>query len=214
MEHSKSLLAAFCLALTAAMIAGCGPLDYRQSGDASYYPVRYGVIEGIDYVQREGGPSGAGALISAIAGGVIRASRSGGGTGNTVAAIAGAIGGRLVGNEVERRGRRDNERFSNRHPHGRRLVSQRDHARRPQSPCPGTGSWSTMAVSIGAGSVVTARLSSKRTPRNLVPTASSHVRPNHRSGTGVPVRVMDRCHGRNSASGKNQLHFRSQVSLE
>ena len=35
----------------------------------------------------------------------------GSGTGNTVATIAGAIGGGLVGNEVERRGRRDNEDF-------------------------------------------------------------------------------------------------------
>ena len=109
MEHSKSLLAAFCLAV-AATIAGCGPADYRQSGDSSYYPVQYGVIEGIDYVQREGGTSGAGAIIGAIAGGVI-GHQIGGGTGNTVATIAGAIGGGLVGNEVERRGRRDNEDF-------------------------------------------------------------------------------------------------------
>src|SRR5260370_932774 len=91
MEHPKSLLAAFCLA-AAAMIAGCGPLDYRQSGDASYYPVQYGVIEGIDYVQREGGTSGAGALIGAIAGGVI-GHQIGGGTGKTVGTLGGPIGG-------------------------------------------------------------------------------------------------------------------------
>jgi outer membrane lipoprotein SlyB len=109
MEYSKSLFTAFCLAV-AAMVAGCGPMDYRQSGDPSYPSLQYGVIEGIDYVQRESGPSGAGALIGAIAGGVI-GHQIGGGTGNTVATIAGAIGGGLVGNEVERRGRRDNEDF-------------------------------------------------------------------------------------------------------
>lgn len=109
MQYSKSLFAAAWLAV-ASVIAGCGPLDYRQSGDTAYYPVQYGVIEGIDYVPREGGTSGAGAVIGAIAGGVI-GHQIGGGLGNTAATIAGAIGGGLVGNEVERRGRRDNEDF-------------------------------------------------------------------------------------------------------
>jgi outer membrane lipoprotein SlyB len=107
MQNSKSLLAAFCFVI-ASTIVGCGPVDYRQSGAPSYSPVQYGVVEGIDYVQREGGTSGAGAVIGAIAGGVI-GHQVGGGVGNTVATIAGAIGGGLVGNEVERRGRRDNE---------------------------------------------------------------------------------------------------------
>ena len=70
MQPSKSLLAAFCFVVTSAII-GCGPIDYRQSDGPSYYPVQFGVMEGIDYVQREGGTSGAGALIRAIAGGVI-----------------------------------------------------------------------------------------------------------------------------------------------
>jgi outer membrane lipoprotein SlyB len=106
--HSKSLLAACCFAV-ASTIIGCGPVDYRQSSD-QYYPVQYGVIQGIDFVQRDGGTSGAGALIGAIAGGVI-GHQIGSGGGNTVATIAGAIGGGLVGNEVERRGRRENEDF-------------------------------------------------------------------------------------------------------
>jgi outer membrane lipoprotein SlyB len=109
MQPSKSLLAAFCFVVTSAII-GCGPIDYRQSDGPSYYPVQFGVIEGIDYVQREGGTSGAGALIGAIAGGVI-GHQIGSGGGNTVATIAGAIGGGLVGNEVERRRRREDEDF-------------------------------------------------------------------------------------------------------
>jgi len=109
MQLSKSLLAAFCFVVTSAIV-GCGPIDYRQSNGPSYYPVQFGVIEGIDYVQREGGTSGAGALIGAIAGGVI-GHQIGSGRGNAVATIAGAIGGGLAGNEVERRGRRDDEDF-------------------------------------------------------------------------------------------------------
>jgi len=109
MQLSKSLLAAFCFVVTSAIV-GCGPIDYRQSDGPSYYPVQFGVIEGIDYVQREGGTSGAGALIGAIAGGVI-GHQIGSGRGNAVATIAGAIGGGLAGNEVERRGRRDDEDF-------------------------------------------------------------------------------------------------------
>lgn len=109
MQPSKSLLAAFCFVVTSAII-GCGPIDHRQGDGPSYYPVQFGVIEGIDYVQREGGSSGAGALIGAIAGGVI-GHQIGSGGGNTVATIAGAIGGGLVGNEVERRRRREDEDF-------------------------------------------------------------------------------------------------------
>jgi outer membrane lipoprotein SlyB len=108
MQSFKSLLAALCFAF-ASMMVGCGPIDYRQGDGPSYYPVQFGVIEGIDYVQREGGTSGAGAIIGAIAGGVI-GHQIGGGRGNAVATIAGAIGGGLAGNEVERR-RRDDEDF-------------------------------------------------------------------------------------------------------
>ena len=109
MRHSKALLAAFCI-MAASMMVACGPMDYRQNDGPSYYPVQFGVIEGIDYVPRDGGTSGAGALIGAIAGGVI-GHQIGSGRGNAVATIAGAIGGGLVGNEFERRGRRDDEDF-------------------------------------------------------------------------------------------------------
>jgi outer membrane lipoprotein SlyB len=109
MQRSKSFFAASCFAV-ASTIVGCGPVDYRPSGDPYYYSVQYGVIEGIDYVQREGAPSGAGAVIGAIAGGVI-GHQIGSGRGNTAATIAGALGGALVGNEMERRGRRDDEDF-------------------------------------------------------------------------------------------------------
>ena len=109
MQSSKSLLAAFCFLVTSTIV-GCGPIDYRQNDGPSYYPVQFGVIEAIDYVQRDGGASGAGALIGAIAGGVL-GHQIGSGRGNAVATIAGALAGGLVGNEVERRGRRDDEDF-------------------------------------------------------------------------------------------------------
>jgi outer membrane lipoprotein SlyB len=108
MQLSKVLHAALYF-MAAAMIVACGPMDYRQSDGPSYYPVQFGIVEAIDYVQRDSGTTGAGALIGAIAGGVI-GHQIGSGTGNTVATIAGAIGGGLVGNQVER-GRRDNEDF-------------------------------------------------------------------------------------------------------
>jgi len=107
--------------LAAAIIAASAGIPVYAQGygqDAppppQYYAnapsVQYGVVDGIDYVQHGSSPSGAGAVVGGIAGGVI-GHQIGSGRGNTAATIAGAIGGALVGNEVEKRHRRQDEDY-------------------------------------------------------------------------------------------------------
>ncbi|HVP87710.1 MAG TPA: glycine zipper 2TM domain-containing protein [Casimicrobiaceae bacterium] len=86
------------------------PQSYGNSNLPGTPAAQYGLVDGIDYVQRGSSPSGAGAVIGGIAGGVI-GHQIGSGRGNTAATIAGAIGGALVGNEVEKRHRRADEDY-------------------------------------------------------------------------------------------------------
>jgi outer membrane lipoprotein SlyB len=60
-----------------------------------------GVVRGVRLVEQKGGSSGGGAVIGGVLGGVL-GHQVGSGRGNTVATIAGAAGGALVGNEVEK----------------------------------------------------------------------------------------------------------------
>jgi outer membrane lipoprotein SlyB len=60
-----------------------------------------GVVRGVRLVEEKGGSSGGGAVIGGVLGGVL-GHQVGSGRGNTVATIAGAAGGALVGNEVEK----------------------------------------------------------------------------------------------------------------
>ena len=60
-----------------------------------------GVVRSIQQVEQKGGSSGGGAVIGGVLGGVL-GHQIGSGRGNTVATIAGAAGGAVVGNEVER----------------------------------------------------------------------------------------------------------------
>jgi outer membrane lipoprotein SlyB len=60
-----------------------------------------GVVRGVRLVEEKGGSSGGGAVVGGVLGGV-RGHQIGSGRGNTVATIAGAAGGALVGNEVEK----------------------------------------------------------------------------------------------------------------
>jgi outer membrane lipoprotein SlyB len=60
-----------------------------------------GVVRGVRLVEEKGGSSGGGAVIGGVLGGVL-GHQVGSGRGNTVATIAGAAGGAIVGNEVEK----------------------------------------------------------------------------------------------------------------
>ncbi len=97
-----------------ALVAGCGsyPSEHRRSvGDASgqmEQGVRYGYVDRIDVVSVGSRTSGGGAVLGAVIGGVI-GSQIGSGTGRDVATGAGVIGGAVIGNQMERRNRRDDE---------------------------------------------------------------------------------------------------------
>jgi outer membrane lipoprotein SlyB len=60
-----------------------------------------GVVQNVRQVQQQGQSSGAGAVVGGVLGGVL-GHQIGSGRGNTVATIAGAAGGAVVGNEVEK----------------------------------------------------------------------------------------------------------------
>ena len=76
---------------------------YGNSG-AEQYGVRYGWVETIEVVQGQApSTSGAGAVVGGVVGGLL-GHQVGGGRGNTVATIGGAVVGALAGNEVEKRG--------------------------------------------------------------------------------------------------------------
>jgi len=71
----------------------------------------YGVVESIDLYRAGGGaPTGLGAIIGGVAGGII-GHQFGAGHGNTAATIGGAVAGGLVGNEIERSSPRDRYRI-------------------------------------------------------------------------------------------------------
>jgi len=77
------------------------PQSYGNSNLPGTPAAQYGLVDGIDYVQRGSSPSGAGAVIGGIAGGVI-GHQIGSGRGNTAATIIGAGAGAYAGNEIEK----------------------------------------------------------------------------------------------------------------
>ena len=110
--------------------AGCATYDQPYAYDSYGAPVygsppytvyerpvavvpaeQYGVVESIDLYRAGGGPpTGLGAIIGGIAGGII-GHQFGAGHGNTAATIGGAVAGGLVGNEIERSNPRDRYRI-------------------------------------------------------------------------------------------------------
>ncbi|MEO6928197.1 MAG: glycine zipper 2TM domain-containing protein [Casimicrobiaceae bacterium] len=78
-------------------------LTYFVAGAAIAQPAcrECGVVRAVHQVDQKGGSSGGGAVIGGVLGGVL-GHQLGSGRGNTVATIAGAAGGAVVGNEVER----------------------------------------------------------------------------------------------------------------
>lgn len=75
---------------------------YVSEDPQAAYRASHGSITKIEQVEVSGGTSGAGAVIGGIVGGVA-GHQVGQGRGKDVATIAGAVGGVLIGNEVEKR---------------------------------------------------------------------------------------------------------------
>ena len=85
--------------VTALIAAGCAQQPAYQVYNQP--APRTGVVESIRQVDRATYPSGAGAVAGALVGGGL-GSLIGGGTGRTAAIILGAVGGGLVGNEMQK----------------------------------------------------------------------------------------------------------------
>src|SRR5512141_2852889 len=77
----------------ALVLGGCATPGYPPPGAYAAPRVECGIVEGIDAFRGAPASSGAGAVLG---------HQIGGGTGNTVATIAGAVGGAVVGNEIEK----------------------------------------------------------------------------------------------------------------
>jgi outer membrane lipoprotein SlyB len=120
--------------ITFVLVAACGLLgacasNETYSNDGPTYLARttdvqrieYGVVEHIDLF-REGSsaPTGLGAVLGGVAGGVI-GHQFGGGAGNALATFAGAVGGALVGNNIQHANASDRYRVSVRLDSGARI---------------------------------------------------------------------------------------------
>jgi len=104
-------LAAIAAATT---LAGCAAPEPRPREVVIERPApevaRFGYVRDIDVIPVASRPTGAGAVLGAVIGGVV-GNQIGGGSGRAAATGAGVIGGAIVGNEIERRNRRDDEVF-------------------------------------------------------------------------------------------------------
>lgn len=92
--------------IAAGVLAACGPADaapvpsmHRVAKHSQH--AELGRVTAIQPITREARTTGAGVALGAIAGGVI-GHQIGGGTGNKLATVAGATGGAVLGNQIER----------------------------------------------------------------------------------------------------------------
>ena len=115
----SKFLKTICVASAAGMLSllgGCASYDsgYQTSGREVQYDNRdqsmYGTVSNIEVISVGGQTSGGGAILGAILGAAI-GHQVGDGTGRKVATGAGAIGGAVIGNNIERRNNRGDEIF-------------------------------------------------------------------------------------------------------
>jgi outer membrane lipoprotein SlyB len=118
-------LALLCCFSILAFVTACGSSAPRNGSVgaapvAASNAVQFGTVSHIDVVAVESRTSGGGALLGAVLGGVI-GHQVGGGTGQTVATGIGAVGGAVIGNQVEKHNKSDNDvyRISVRYDNGR-----------------------------------------------------------------------------------------------
>ena len=98
MSRSASRLAA----AAAAMLASVALAQAPAQAPAAAKCTDCGVVQSVRFVEVKGSSSGVGMVAGGVLGGVL-GHQIGGGTGKTVATIAGAAGGAYVGNEVEKK---------------------------------------------------------------------------------------------------------------
>ena len=98
MSRSASRLAA----AAAAMLASVALAQAPDQAPAAAKCTDCGVVQSVRFVEVKGSSSGVGMVAGGVLGGVL-GHQIGGGTGKTVATIAGAAGGAYVGNEVEKK---------------------------------------------------------------------------------------------------------------
>ena len=98
MSRSASRLAA----VAAAMLASVALAQAPAQAPAAAKCTDCGVVQSVRFVEVKGSSSGVGMVAGGVLGGVL-GHQIGGGTGKTVATIAGAAGGAYVGNEVEKK---------------------------------------------------------------------------------------------------------------
>ena len=122
-----------CSVATLALLTACAGNPPRNDGLAnapveSRYGAEYGRVTDIETVSIEKRSSAGGAILGAVIGGLI-GSQVGGGAGNAVAVGAGAVGGAVIGNQIEKRNKADHEvwRVSVRYDNGR--TAQFDYER-------------------------------------------------------------------------------------
>ena len=99
------------LFIAAALLAGCADQPYQSQ--STQYPAQgtyTGTVEQIEVIAKKDPNNIAGTIIGGIIGGLI-GHQIGGGSGNTVATIAGAAGGAYAGNQIQQRKRADHETF-------------------------------------------------------------------------------------------------------
>lgn len=94
--------------LTLVIMGACSPQETASAiggADNSSQPEPVcsscGVIRSVNVITQQGDSSGAGAVIGAIVGGVA-GNQVGGGSGQDIATVAGAVGGAFLGNTIER----------------------------------------------------------------------------------------------------------------
>ncbi len=100
MIRSASRMAAAAAAMFAAVALAQAPAP--APAPAAPKCTDCGVVQSVRFVEVKGQSSGVGMVAGGVLGGVL-GHQVGGGTGKTVATIAGAAGGAYVGNEVEKR---------------------------------------------------------------------------------------------------------------
>jgi outer membrane lipoprotein SlyB len=105
---------AFILVVPPLLLGGCASTGYPVTQPASYpvqtYPsgsdhyASYGVIDSIQRLDSGSAPSGigVGTIVGGVVGGML-GNRVGGGNGKKIAIATGAVGGAIIGNQIEQR---------------------------------------------------------------------------------------------------------------
>src|SRR5512147_796196 len=99
---SMSRTASRMAAAAAAVLASVALAQAPAQAPAAARCTDCGVVQSVRFVEVKGSSSGVGMVAGGVVGGVL-GHQVGGGTGKTVATIAGAAGGAYVGNEIEKK---------------------------------------------------------------------------------------------------------------